>query len=77
MYATGTGNAYTRGYTTFTNNNIARGTSISISEMPILAIAPKTSAWVDEYSIVNSIFLDCDLKELCEGADKHSEYAYR
>jgi len=40
----------------------SNSSSISISEMPDLAIAPKSSAWISEYNIFDRLIVDCDLQ---------------
>ena len=55
--------------TNSTTTTMGRSTSVSITEQPILAIPPKSSKFVQNYSIISNEYVSCDLKYYPESRD--------
>ena len=49
---------------------LGHSTSVSISTNPILAIPPKSSKFINNFSIMSNEFVNCDLKYYPDGSDK-------
>jgi hypothetical protein len=53
-----------------TSTAFGHSTSVAITDKPILAIPPRSSKYVKNYSIVGAEFISCDLKYYPEYSDK-------
>lgn len=63
---TSTTNTYQTSTTSFVSNVYRSSTSLSVTELPELSIAPKTSAWISEYTINSGVIVNCDLARFPE-----------